>query len=442
MSSIDSPSKADSAKKDVPNAGDPSASNVSASDASEASDNLSENVKDNISIATDEMLSLVQACYAEVPKNDRIAAQRLAFNQKAFSYDVKTGEFPPGARTSIQLNDDTYKYFVRIFTSSPEKRKKFLKDRSNYNRVSRMEVNRIDLPNGDKKLFLERKKKDPTGKRGSVILPMSGMFDAIYMAHKKVGHLRVASTYLNLRKIVWNHTREQATAFIATCPVCIEKAPTVKPMKGAAKAISSVKFRDRAQVDLIDMTSNAKKNQFGILMKYIVTIKDHWTGFTIIDCIPRKRAAFVAEILAKYFSLFGFPQILHTDNGREFTAKEVLAKMKKMSPHLTTVHGRPRTPRDQGSVERANQVVKNMLYAFEREQRINGDKPNWTLAISHVNACINSKEQDGKHGISSYEVVFNMPFEDTDQILPSDLRQCETVKDRIKIKKNQISMTC
>jgi ASC-1-like (ASCH) protein len=57
-------------------------------------------------------------------------------------------------------------------------------------------------------------------------------------------------------------------------------------------------------------------------------------------------------------------------------------------------------------------------------------KPNWTQAISHVNACINSKEQDGKHGISSYEVVFNMPFNDIDQILPSDLRQCETVKDR------------
>jgi hypothetical protein len=63
------------------------------------------------------MLSLVQTCYAEVPQNDRIDAQRLAFNQKAFSYDVKTGEFPFGAKSSIQLNDATYKYFLRILTS-------------------------------------------------------------------------------------------------------------------------------------------------------------------------------------------------------------------------------------------------------------------------------------------------------------------------------------
>jgi hypothetical protein len=93
------------------------------------------------------------------------------------------------------------------------------------------------------------------------------------------------------------------------------------------------------------------------------------TGFTIIDCIPRKRAGFVAEILAKYFSLFGFPTVLHTNSGEEFTAKEVLEKMKKMSPHLTTVTGRPRTPRDQGSVKRSNQVVKNMLYVHYAKSR-------------------------------------------------------------------------
>jgi hypothetical protein len=196
MSSIDSSSKGDSAKKDVTNAGDPpSASNISASDASDASDNSSENGKDN---------SLVQTCSAEVPHDDRIDAQRLAFNQKAFFYDVTTGQFPVGSRSSVQLNDATYKYFLRILTFSPEKRKKCMKVRSNYNQISRMEVNRIELPNGDKKSFLERKQKDPTGKRGSIVLPMSGMFDAVYTAHKKVGHLRIASSYLNLRKIVWN----------------------------------------------------------------------------------------------------------------------------------------------------------------------------------------------------------------------------------------------
>jgi transposase InsO family protein len=151
-----------------------------------------------------------------------------------------------------------------------------------------------------------------------------------------------------------------------------------------AVPIRSVKFRDRAQVDLIDFRKHAKKNEFGIVMRWIVNIKDHYTGFTVIDCIPRKRAKYVAYVLAKHFSILGFPSILHTDNGKEFVAKEVIRKMKELSPHLTTITGRPRTPRDQGSVERSNKVVKDMLYSYERQQRINGKIPNWTQAIPHM----------------------------------------------------------
>ena len=168
-------------------------------------------------------------------------------------------------------------------------------------------------------------------------------------------------------------------------------------------------------------------------MRWLVVIKDHHTAFTVVDCIARKRAFLVAEVLMKQFSVLGFPHILHTDNGKEFTAKEVIKKMKAMSPNLTTVTGRPRTPRDQGSVERTNRVVKDMLYAFERDQRINGETPNWVYTIPNVNAAINAREGEGKHGISSYEVVFNMPFHDREQVLPTVLRKCETVNQRVKL---------
>jgi hypothetical protein len=107
--------------------------------------------------------------------------------------------------------------------------------------------------------------------------------------------------------------------------------------------------------------------------------------------------------------------------------------MKTMSPNLTTVTGRPRTPRDQGSVERSNKVVKDMLYAFERDQRLNGETPNWVKAIPNVNAAINAREGEGKHCISSYEVVFNMPFHNREQVLPTVLRRCETVNQRRRL---------
>jgi transposase InsO family protein len=82
----------------------------------------------------------------------------------------------------------------------------------------------------------------------------------------------------------------------------------------------------------VDMSANRWKNIYGIVMRYILVIKDHFSGFVIADCIPRKHAKYVAYILNQYFSVNGFPLIFHTDNGKEFTAKSILEFLKNRSP--------------------------------------------------------------------------------------------------------------
>ena len=151
-----------------------------------------------------------------------------------------------------------------------------------------MGVQTIQIPNSTKSTqVLYRKTSDDPNKRGQLILPMHQIFGACYASHLMVGHCKVISSYKNLKKIVWNHTRQQSQAFIATCPVCLEKAPTIKPLKGAAVPIRSVKFRDRVQVDLIDFRKHAQKNSSGALMRWLVVIKDHHTAFTVVDCMVR-----------------------------------------------------------------------------------------------------------------------------------------------------------
>ena len=391
---------------------------------------------DDVSISYDDMIAAILD--QNMPTNPRIEAQRLAFNKKAFGYDELTQQFPAPKKTSVQMDAAKYQLAISLLTAPKEVQITYTKqNKTNYNWIAKMGVETIKIPNSTKSTqVLYRKTSDDPNKRGQLILPMHLIFGACYASHLMVGHCKVISSYKNLKKIVWNHTRQQSQAFIATCPVCLEKAPTIKPLKGAAVPIRSVKFRDRVQVDLIDFRKHSQKNSSGALMRWLVVIKDHHTAFTVVDCIARKRAFLVAEVLMKQFSVLGFPHILHTDNGKEFTAKEVVKKMKAMSPNLTTVTGRPRTPRDQGSVERTNRVVKDMLYAFERDQRINGETPNWVYTIPNVNAAINAREGEGKHGISSYEVVFNMPFHDREQVLPTVLRKCETVNQRVKFMKD------
>jgi hypothetical protein len=100
-------------------------------------------------------------------------------------------------------------------------------------------------------------------------------------------------------------------------------------------------------------------------MNYIITIKDRFTGFVIMDCIPRKTPELVASVLNKWFG-YGYPRILHTDDGRECTGKVILKSMKDNAPSMVTVTGQPRTPRDQGSVENMNFHVKKALFSSNR----------------------------------------------------------------------------
>ena len=91
--------------------------------------------------------------------------------------------------------------------------------------------------------------------------------------------------------------------------------------------------------------------------------QDHLTKFCVLRPLTSKRAAEVAYQLLDIFLLHGAPCVLQSDNGSEFTA-QVIVGLKHIWPNLVMVHGKPRHPQSQGSVERANCDIKDMLVAW------------------------------------------------------------------------------
>ena len=124
------------------------------------------------------------------------------------------------------------------------------------------------------------------------------------------------------------------------------------------RPILSKEFGSRAQVDLIDMQSITKAQH-----KWIMVYQDHLTKYCVLRPLSSKRAAEVSFQLMDIFLLLGAPQILQSDNGSEFTAS-VITELKVLWPDLLMVHGKPRHPQSQGSVERLNCDVKGMLIAW------------------------------------------------------------------------------
>ncbi|KAK4293673.1 hypothetical protein Pmani_033644 [Petrolisthes manimaculis] len=113
--------------------------------------------------------------------------------------------------------------------------------------------------------------------------------------------------------------------------------------------------------------------------KWIMVYQDHLTKFCILRALTSKRAAEVAFHLLDIFLLFGAPVILQSDNGSEFTS-QVITELKEVWPKLTLVHGKPRHPQSQGSVERANGDIKYMLV----EWMAYNDSQDWPTGIKFV----------------------------------------------------------
>ncbi len=360
---------------------------------------------------------------------------RETFNRKIFNITNNgltiDGKEPSRLERSFQMTQKQWDENVDLLTKwySNDEAERFhtrRKFKDNGYRLARtFSVETVTLPSGDtcQKLY----------KGHRLAIPQLEVFDAIYDAHAGVAHLKRTPTWYAVKRAYYNVSQDQVQTFCNLCPVCIGENPTARRQVGAKKPILSSEFRDRFQVDLVDFRKKAQTNVFGVTMRWLVVLKDHHTKLCAIDCIPRKRPKFVAHVLGWLFGMLGYPSIFHTDNGNEFTAKQIMFLLKDINPNITTVTGRPRCPNDQGSVENINKMVKRVISNIEEEERQRGRQPNWTMLLGRVMSAINQQKQKGTYAVSAYEAWTGMEYHAPIPVPHEHLRQCTTVDERLKL---------
>jgi transposase InsO family protein len=129
--------------------------------------------------------------------------------------------------------------------------------------------------------------------------------------------------------------------------------------------------------------------------------QDHLTKFSILRPLKSKRAAEVAYQLTDIFLLLGAPHILQSDNGREFTAN-IITELKLLWPELKLVHGRPRHPQSQGSVERANADIKSMIISWTHEN----NNTHWSERLRFVQFKTKTRSYHRTIDQSPYSALF------------------------------------
>ena len=96
--------------------------------------------------------------------------------------------------------------------------------------------------------------------------------------------------------------------------------------------------------------------------------------------------------------------MLQSDNGREF-ASSIIEEMTSMWDGLKIVHGRPRHSQSQGSEERANDDVENMLSTWMESNATT----KWADGLRFVQVMKNKAYHRGIK-CSPYEAMFGQPM--------------------------------
>lgn len=137
-------------------------------------------------------------------------------------------------------------------------------------------------------------------------------------------HMRegCAPTYAmlhKLRKEFWGIPDWVVQLFTDGCPRCqgVLKTKNSRKKRTGTRIIKSSRFRERFQVDLIDAGCIAGKEA---PFRYILVLKDHYSGFVqAVAQATKSKEETLRNIIVICLS-FGFPGLLHSDNGGEFTS--------------------------------------------------------------------------------------------------------------------------
>jgi len=161
-------------------------------------------------------------------------------------------------------------------------------------------------------------------------------------------------------------------------------------------------------MDLIDYTCHPDVMNDGVF-KWILRYVDHFSGFSHVAALKDKSSVQVGNALMRILSTAVLPEILQSDNGKEFLGYCI--KMIKEEYHtIKVVKGRAYHPASQGSVERGNATFKEALDKWLNDDD-NGKeeekKPSWSqVGIYIINSKINNRPSRSKDNKSPYEVYY------------------------------------
>lgn len=222
-----------------------------------------------------------------------------------------------------------------------------------------------------------------------LVVPHDDIFDTIVHEHCAIQHQGTNKTWYEVARRYHGIPKSAVDWVLQRCMLCHMHCAGPRPAPW--QPIVSHRVMERVQMDLIDMREQPDGKYC-----WILHVKDHYSRFCMLYPLRRRSGTAVVRHLMEWIAILGPPQILQTDNGREFVNEAI--------QHVATEHGilirRGQTgrPRSQGLVERANGHVRRMIAKWCRRC---GHRC-WSQALSSIALACNT---------SMHATIRKTPFE-------------------------------
>jgi hypothetical protein len=217
---------------------------------------------------------------------------------------------------------------------------------------------------------IERPKRENTYKGGKqAMVPASECEAVIHKVHTLGGYKGQERTWKDIAGAYHGIPQNLVKTYIKNCSCTSARAGGAAKRKRVGTAMWAPSAWFRVEADLIDMTEQPSISE-GKVYSYILQIIDQKTLFTVLAPLETKTAREVSKHLYRWFVEHGVPQVLHTDNGGEFTGSVLVSELRRFFPSLCITTGASRKPWAQDCVEQAHSAVYSYLHHL---REIHGD---------------------------------------------------------------------
>ncbi|KAL1252085.1 hypothetical protein QQF64_019881 [Cirrhinus molitorella] len=173
--------------------------------------------------------------------------------------------------------------------------------------------------------------------------------------HNDSGHLGFERTLQMIReRFYWPRMFQEVKAWCEQCErCCLRKTPTAS-VRAPLVSIHTSAPMELVCVDFLML----EKSKGG--MENVLIVTDHFSRYAQAYPTRDQKAGTVARVLWRnFFCRFGFPAKLHADQGRNF--ESAIVKELCKCTGITKTHTTPYHPQGNGTTERFNRTLMNML---------------------------------------------------------------------------------